>query len=352
MPSLFDLIQASLKKPKSPSRQAQDDYASLRRALERTAKANDAAAFIELASSAKNAEVFASDRRFAEPCVTELACRADKSEAMIGCLLDHGLSPLRLFPTPGGSESALSLCLKLAKWETAALIALRVELTDEDMGLRALSWAAIGAGRFPYQSANEMSAAGNLISVFGERALSLDPASIDSPKHHVMASASPHAGALKALIKLGGNVNAPGIEGRSALHVACSQASEEAVALLLSHGADVKALDNRGLTPLAALCKASLDSPRSVSFIGDIAEMETQQRVVAALLKAGADLQEASFVTHPADRARLGLDRTVEPEPPAAETLASHPPQINPDALERSRQRRVLIKPRAKPSGP
>ena len=55
-----------------------------------------------------------------------------------------------------------------------------------------------------------------------------------------------------ALITAGADVNAPGLYGRTPLHLAARRGMASTVRLLLSHGADATARDEEGLTPLDA----------------------------------------------------------------------------------------------------
>ena len=56
---------------------------------------------------------------------------------------------------------------------------------------------------------------------------------------------------VRALVKSGGDVNAPGGgQGITALHWAAFKEMEELVVFLIENGADVTAMDTKGRTPL------------------------------------------------------------------------------------------------------
>eukprot|EP00466_Bigelowiella_natans_P007258 jgi/Bigna1/89017/estExt_fgenesh1_pg.C_420092 len=54
----------------------------------------------------------------------------------------------------------------------------------------------------------------------------------------------------RLLLKYGARVDMVGINGTTALHMACAYASSKSAAVLIKHGADIEHPDNRGFTPL------------------------------------------------------------------------------------------------------
>ncbi len=73
--------------------------------------------------------------------------------------------------------------------------------------------------------------------------------------------------------------------GQTALHLAAREGQAEVVRVLLDAGADVDAVANQGMTPLACAVECE-----SLEESGQIAP-EARQRVVTLLLAAGADLR-------------------------------------------------------------
>ncbi len=82
------------------------------------------------------------------------------------------------------------------------------------------------------------------------------------------------AAGLRGLLQKRLNVNAPQVDGTTALHWAVYRSDLEAVNLLIAAGADVKAVTREGVTPLAM-----------ASLYGNVP-------IVERLLKAGADAKE------------------------------------------------------------
>src|SRR3984885_6793810 len=100
---------------------------------------------------------------------------------------------------------------------------------------------------------------------------------------------------VRCLLDLGVEVNARYPDGdvywdiardSTALHTACWRARHEIVKLLISHGAQVNALDGKGRTPLALAVRACVDS-----YWTHLRSPES----VKALLEAGASAESVSF---------------------------------------------------------
>src|SRR5262249_18989601 len=99
--------------------------------------------------------------------------------------------------------------------------------------------------------------------------IALSAAGADAPVADAMEKMD--RAAVRTLLQRRANVNAPQVDGMTALHWAAYQDDVESVELLVRSGADVKVANRYGITPLT-LAITNGDSP-----------------MVEMLLKAGAD---------------------------------------------------------------